>query len=69
LNSIRTYTNSDQDIAFDNGVIHIIDGLLTIPPNVSVTAQEAGLSAFLGAVNVTNLTEAGHQLCLEQPHG
>jgi uncharacterized surface protein with fasciclin (FAS1) repeats len=58
LNSIRTYTNSDQDIAFDNGVIHIIDGLLTIPPNVSVTAQEAGLSAFLGAVNVTNLTEA-----------
>ena len=39
-------------------MIHVIDGLLTLPPNVSVIAQEAGLSAFLGAVNATNLTEA-----------
>ena len=39
-------------------MIHIIDGLLTLPPNVSTVAQEAGLSAFLGAVNATGLTEA-----------
>jgi len=51
-------TVTEADIAFDGGVIHVIDGLLTIPPNVSVIAQEAGLSAFLGAVNATNLTEA-----------
>lgn len=38
--------------------MHIIDGLLTIPPNVSTVAQEANLTAFLGAVNATNLTEA-----------
>jgi hypothetical protein len=43
---------------FDGGVIHVIDGLLTLPPNVSTVAQEAGLSAFLGAVNATGLTEA-----------
>jgi len=49
---------TEADIAFDGGIIHIIDGLLTIPPNVSTVAQEAGLSAFLGAVNATNLTEA-----------
>jgi len=51
-------TVTEADIAFNGGVIHVIDGLLTIPPNVSTVAQEAGLSAFLGAVNATNLTEA-----------
>ena len=49
---------TEADIAFDGGVIHVIDGLLTFPPNVSTVAQEAGLSAFLGAVNATGLTEA-----------
>jgi len=48
---------TEADIEFDNGIIHIIDGLLTLPPNVSTVAQEAGLSAFLGAVNSTDLTE------------
>lgn len=38
--------------------MHIIDGLLTIPPNVSTTAEAANLTAFLGAVNATDLTEA-----------
>merc|ERR1712096_15146 len=51
-------TVTEADIAFNGGIIHVIDGLLTIPPNVTTVAQEAGLSAFLGAVNATNLTEA-----------
>lgn len=39
-------------------MIHVIDGVLTIPPVVSGISQEAGLSAFLGAVNASNLTKA-----------
>lgn len=43
---------------FSGGVVHVIDGVLTIPPNVSTTAQAANLTAFLGAVNATDLTSA-----------
>merc|ERR1712013_506351 len=48
----------EADITFDGGVVHVIDSLLTIPPNVSTVAQEANLTALLGALNATELTEA-----------
>ena len=38
-------------------MIHIIDTVLTVPLNVSTTASAANLTAFLGAVNATGLTE------------
>lgn len=47
-----------QNLNFSGGVVHVIDGVLTIPPNVTTTATEANLTAFLGAVEATNLTSA-----------
>lgn len=41
-----------------NGVVHIIDQVLTIPENCSATALAANLTALVGALDATNLTEA-----------
>lgn len=43
------------DLNYTNGVVHIIDQVLTIPLNVSTTAIAAGLSAFAGAAIATDL--------------
>ncbi|KAM0722149.1 hypothetical protein Q7P37_001590 [Cladosporium fusiforme] len=48
---------TEADIAYNGGIVHIIDSLLTIPPNVSTVAQEANLTAFLGAINATDLAD------------
>ncbi|KAL6065857.1 Fasciclin domain-containing protein [Balamuthia mandrillaris] len=48
LNTEATVTQAD--IECDNGVIHIIDAVLTFPEATSTTAQEAGLSSLLEAV-------------------
>ncbi len=43
---------------FNNGVIHIIDRLLTVPANVSTTAVAANLTSLVGAVTRADLVEA-----------
>ncbi|KAK4502869.1 hypothetical protein PRZ48_006295 [Zasmidium cellare] len=40
-----------------NGVVHVIDQVLTIPGNVSSTALAANLTALAGALQATNLTD------------
>ena len=51
-------TVTTADTNFSGGVIHIIDTLLTVPTNISYTAQQAGLSAAAGALTRANLVEA-----------
>jgi len=46
------------NVNFTGGVVHIIDSVLTIPPKISTTASDAGLSAFAGALNLAGLTNA-----------
>lgn len=45
-----------QDLNFTGGVVHIIDSVLTIPENVSSTASAGNLTALIGALTATNLT-------------
>jgi uncharacterized surface protein with fasciclin (FAS1) repeats len=47
-----------QDIAYDNGIVHVIDSFLVVPANVSTTAVAANLTAVFGALNRTDLVEA-----------
>ena len=46
---------SEQDLKYKGGVVHIIDSVLTIPPNISATAISADLTAFVGGLVETNL--------------
>ncbi|KAL9078120.1 MAG: hypothetical protein Q9157_002947 [Trypethelium eluteriae] len=48
---------SQADITFDGGVVHIIDSVLTIPANITATAQAAGLTTLANALIQTNLLE------------
>ncbi|KAF7513646.1 hypothetical protein GJ744_007697 [Endocarpon pusillum] len=54
MNSTVTQAN----VTFDNGIIHIIDRLLTVPANVSTTAVAANLTSLVGAVTTAQLAEA-----------
>lgn len=50
------------NVNITNGVVHIIDNILFPPANVSVTGSRGNLTALLGAVNATNLTNfVNHQ--------
>lgn len=51
-----------QDIAFDGGVIHIINDVLMIPMNLTATAIEGSLSAVVGALNTTDQAFALEEL-------
>merc|ERR1711939_207273 len=42
-------TVSEANVNYTNGVVHIIDEVLMIPGNLTSTAQNANLTAFLGA--------------------
>lgn len=46
------------DIAFDGGVVHVIDKVLTIPMSPSVTATNMGLTSLAGALTKTNMVMA-----------
>ncbi|KAL1859731.1 hypothetical protein Daus18300_009451 [Diaporthe australafricana] len=46
------------DIAFDGGVVHVIDKVLTIPMSPSVTAVDMGLTSLAGALTKTNMVTA-----------
>jgi len=45
------------DIQSSNGYIHIINAVASFPENVSTTAQEAGLTTFIQALNKVGLTQ------------
>lgn len=45
------------DVAVSNGVVHIIDTVLTLPGAISDTALAGGLTALVGALNATELVE------------
>ncbi|WEW56781.1 hypothetical protein PRK78_002234 [Emydomyces testavorans] len=47
-----------QSHSYDNGVIHIINQVLTLPQTVTFTAFEANLSSFLGAATQGNNIDA-----------
>ena len=51
------YTQNLQDRNFTGGVVHIIDRVLTFPPNVLDTALALNLTSFRGAVNATEQIE------------
>ncbi|KEQ88236.1 FAS1 domain-containing protein, partial [Aureobasidium pullulans EXF-150] len=44
------------DLNFTGGVIHIVDGTLTIPGNLTSTLTNANLTALAGAAQALNLT-------------
>jgi uncharacterized surface protein with fasciclin (FAS1) repeats len=44
-----------QDITFTNGVLHIVDTVLTLPITPSFTAVDSNLTALAGALTATNL--------------
>ncbi|PTB95067.1 fasciclin [Marivirga lumbricoides] len=53
------YTVQTADVVIDNGVVHVIDGVLlpdvSEEPNIVEAATEAGLTTLLEAVTVANL--------------
>ena len=47
-----------KDIAYDNGIIHVIDSFLVVPANVSTTAIAANLTSVVGALTTADLVQA-----------
>lgn len=48
-------TVTTADVAFDGGVVHIIDSVLTIPASASSTAAAANLTSLTGALTTADL--------------
>jgi uncharacterized surface protein with fasciclin (FAS1) repeats len=48
-------TVSTADLAFDGGVLHIVDTVLTIPDTTSVTVLDTGLTSLAGALIQTKM--------------
>lgn len=46
-----------QDVKFDGGIIHIINSVLTVPANITSTAQANGLTTLATALTQTNLLD------------
>jgi uncharacterized surface protein with fasciclin (FAS1) repeats len=46
-----------QDIAYNNGIVHVIDSFLIPPVNVSTTAVAANLTSLVGALTEAELVE------------
>ena len=44
------------NIPCTNGVVHVIDAVLTVPAPIAATAQNLGFSTLVAALNATNLT-------------
>ncbi|MCJ1246977.1 hypothetical protein MMC30_004188 [Trapelia coarctata] len=55
---LQNSTVTQANINFTGGVLHVIDTVLTVPLNISATAEAAGLSAAAGALISTNLVNA-----------
>lgn len=55
---IEQTTNFEpQDVGFNGGLIHIIDTVLTVPPNVAQTAVNIGLTSLAGAATAAQLVD------------
>merc|ERR1711877_62869 len=50
-------TVAQPNVNYTNGVVHIIDEVLMIPGNLTSTAQNANLTAFLGAAQNASVAE------------
>merc|ERR1711988_148492 len=50
-------TVSEANVNYTNGVVHVIDEVLMIPGNLTSTAQNANLTAFLGAASNASVAE------------
>merc|ERR1712072_1370426 len=50
-------TVSEANVNYTNGVVHIIDEVLMIPGNLTSTAHNANLTAFLGAASNASVAE------------
>ncbi|KAF2235953.1 beta-Ig-H3/fasciclin [Viridothelium virens] len=46
---------TQADVKFDGGIIHVINAVLTVPANITSTAQASGLSTLASALTQTNL--------------
>ncbi|KAI9654823.1 MAG: hypothetical protein M1821_005817 [Bathelium mastoideum] len=46
---------TQANVKFDGGVIHVINAVLTIPANITSTAQADGLTSLASALTETNL--------------
>lgn len=55
---LENSTVSQANVNFTGGVIHVIDRLLTLPPNVTDTLSAANLTSLSGALSALNLTSA-----------
>ncbi|KAK0749610.1 FAS1 domain-containing protein [Schizothecium vesticola] len=50
------------DVGFNGGLIHIIDTVLTVPPNVAQTAVNTGLTSLAGAATAAQLLDGLNSL-------
>ncbi|KAK1825777.1 hypothetical protein QBC39DRAFT_42415 [Podospora conica] len=50
------------DVGFNGGLIHIIDTVLTVPPNVAQTAINTGLTSLAGAATAAQLIDGLNSL-------
>lgn len=57
LKSNKPLTSTPQDVGFNGGLIHIIDTVLTVPPNVAQTAVNTGLTSLAGAATAAQLAD------------
>jgi transforming growth factor-beta-induced protein len=44
------------NIPCTNGIVHVLDAVLTVPAPIAATAQQLGFSTLIAALNATNLT-------------
>lgn len=54
---LATSNVTKADIAYNNGIIHVIDAILTPPANISDTAVELNLTAVAGALEEADLVD------------
>lgn len=54
----QTSAVTRADLAFDGGVVHIVDKVLTVPQPPSVTALDAGLTSLYGALKKAGMVAA-----------
>ncbi|KAI9694785.1 MAG: hypothetical protein M1822_000401 [Bathelium mastoideum] len=53
---------TQADITFDGGIVHIINSVLTVPANITATAEAAGLTSLANALIKVNLLETVNDL-------
>ncbi|KAJ2988158.1 hypothetical protein NUW58_g4121 [Xylaria curta] len=54
----QNITAGTNNINFTGGTIYIVDGILSVPQNLTDTLTNANLTACVGAINATNQTQS-----------